>query len=89
MGRVLEDKYFILDEFINDLQKMTVDINIYSRRLGFDLLSALSKNLEDAQNEGLITLEGSRVTLTNDGIFWGNNFIDELIGRILTNSNGA
>lgn len=83
MGRVLESQYFVLDEFINDLQKMTVDIDTYSRRLGIDLLPIIEDSLEKMENENLLTIDDRKITLLHDGIFWGNNIIDELVRCIL------
>lgn len=84
MGRVLKQDYFILDEFINDLQKMEVNLDRYSRRLGFDLKTLVMDILERAESENLINVSGPNIVLTQDGIFWGNNFIDELIRRIVS-----
>lgn len=83
MGRVLQPEYFILDEFINDLQKMTVDIDTYSTRLGFDILPMIEPSIERMVNENLLTIQGKKITLLQDGIFWGNNIIDEFIRYIL------
>ena len=83
MGRVLGDGYFILDEFINDLQKMAVDLSEYSGRLGFDLEERLSGVLERATAGGLLERQGAGISLTRAGIFWGNNLIDEFIREIL------
>ena len=83
MGRVLKQDYFILDEFINDLQKMEVNLDRYSRRLGFDLKTLVMDILERAESENLIRVSGPDIILTQRGIFWGNNFIDELIRRIV------
>ena len=82
MGRVLDAKYFVLDEFINDLQKTEVSLRSYSERLGFDLEKLLSCILERLADGGLIQTEGDRIRLTRDGVFWGNNIIDEFLGNI-------
>lgn len=83
MGRVLEKPYFILDEFINDLQKMSVNLDVYSERLDFDLAPLLSESLERLEQEKLLTVNRSEITLLHDGIFWGNNIIDEFIRSIV------
>ena len=36
------------------------------------------------ESENLINVSGPNIVLTQDGIFWGNNFIDELIRRIVS-----
>lgn len=82
MGRVLEEAYFLFDELINDLQKTEVDLDRYADRLQIDRTRKLTPLLERASGEGLITVSGSRITLTDDGIFWGNNFIDELVRSV-------
>lgn len=89
MGRVLAPQYFIFDEFINDLQKTSVNLDAYSARLGFELLPRLSPILARAEENGLLTLRGSEVKLLHDGIFWGNNVIDELVRCLVEGDTGV
>ncbi len=89
MGQVLGNTYFVLDEFINDLQKMTVDTDRYSDRLGFDFYSEVKDILERLEKEELVTIDGHSVTLTREGVFWGNNIIDELLRRVYNCDNGS
>jgi oxygen-independent coproporphyrinogen-3 oxidase len=88
MGRILSLPYFILDEFINDLQKMSVNLDVYSKRLDFALAPLLSESLERLEKEGLLTIDGAEISLSRDGIFWGNNIIDEFIRSIIGYVNG-
>ena len=67
---------------INDLQKTEVSLRSYSERLRFDLEKRLSCILERLADGGLIQTEGDRIRLTRDGVFWGNNIIDEFLGNI-------
>lgn len=83
MGRVLKPEYFMLDEMVNDLQKTEVDLELYSERLGFDLPGLLEDIIAKAESAGLVKVSGTHVSLTQDGIFWGNNLIDEIIRRIV------
>ena len=54
----------------------------YAEQLGVDLLSLLAESLTKFVNSGYLTVEGDRVTLTREGLFFGNNIISELINRI-------
>ena len=54
----------------------------YAEQLGVDLLSLLAEPLTKFVNSGYLTVEGDRVTLTREGLFFGNNIISELINRI-------
>ncbi len=83
MGQVIGETYYVLDEFINDLQKMTVDTETYSKRLGFDLYAETEDILDRLEHEGLAVTKGHSVTLTEEGVYWGNNIIDELLRRML------
>ena len=38
---------------------------------------SIADSLERMQREGLLTLENGRLSLTESGLFWGNNMIDE------------
>lgn len=83
MGRVLKEEYFILDELINDMQKTSVDLNAYSKRLGCDLNSILYSVIEKRAEEGLVTYGDGKLSFTRDGLFFGNNFIDEALRAVI------
>jgi coproporphyrinogen III oxidase-like Fe-S oxidoreductase len=83
MGRILDGPYFILDEFINDLQKMSVNLDVYSNRLDFALAPLLFESLDRLEKERLLTINGAEIKLSRDGIFWGNNIIDEFIRSVV------
>jgi len=84
MGRVLKEEYFVLDELINDMQKTSVNLNAYSKRLGCDLPDILSPVIEEREKEGLIEYNKGNLSFTRDGLFFGNNFIDEVLRTIIT-----
>jgi len=83
MGRVLKEEYFILDELINDMQKTSVDLAAYSKRLNVDLPKILSPLIEQRVKEGLLVYSGS-LSFTQDGLFYGNNLIDEVLRAIIS-----
>ena len=64
------------------LQKGDVKLGPYAEQLGVDLLSLLAEPLTEFVSSGYLTVEGDRVTLTREGLFFGNNIISELINRI-------
>ena len=81
-GRVLLPEYRVLDALVYALQKGNVKLGPYAEQLGVDLLSLLAEPLTKFVNSGYLTVEGDRVTLTREGLFFGNNIISELINRI-------
>lgn len=76
-GRVVQPVYRLLDRLIFELQKGSADLSLWSERLRRDLLKEWEPSLERMQREGLLTLENGRLSLTESGLFWGNNMIDE------------
>ena len=81
-GRVLLPGYRVIDGLIYSLQKGTADLAEYSEKLGTDLISLFGEKLKRFAGEGYLTFNGGVVTLTRDGVFFGNNIISELIGMI-------
>lgn len=81
-GRVLLPEYRILDALVYALQKGDAKLGPYAEQLGVDLLSLLAEPLTEFVSSGYLTVEGDRVTLTREGLFFGNNIISELINRI-------
>lgn len=81
-GRIVSDEYRIIDSFIWELQKGSVDLDSYSKRLGLDLCSILQAELERFVGYGLIEYDDDKITLTRDGLFWGSNIIDALVSRL-------
>ncbi len=85
MGRVLSPAYRVMDTFVNDLQKTSADLSDYSARLGVNLNKILDEVLTKMENGGLLVRNGETVKLTHNGVFWGNNIIDEIISAIISN----
>lgn len=82
-GRVLRPEYRVLDSLIYALQKGAAHLSPYSKRLGVDLSHLFEKKLSAFADAGYLTFTGDLVTLTRDGVFYGNNIISELIEEIL------
>ncbi len=78
-GIVVDEEYFILDKLIYEMQSGAVDFRKYSEKLGLDLKKTLSNLLQDLENDKLIIQNDNGFTMTNDGLFWGNNIINEII----------
>ncbi|MCM1131522.1 MAG: coproporphyrinogen III oxidase family protein [Roseburia sp.] len=87
MGRVLEKKYFILDEMIYSMQKNAISLRKYGQELNMDLMVILLDLLKDYEKEGYIKITEEGFILTDLGLFFGNNIIAELINRIITYEN--
>ena len=88
-GRIVSDEYRIIDSFIWELQKGSVDLGGYSKRLGLDLYSILQAELERFVDYGLIEYDDDKITLTRDGLFWGSNIIDALVSLGCSDSRDA
>ncbi|MCR5499837.1 MAG: coproporphyrinogen III oxidase family protein [Acetatifactor sp.] len=84
MGVVEGDDYFVIDEFINDLQRTKVDLKAFGEKLRVDVQGLISDVLERLEKEGLIRTSGTGMELTRDGIFWGNNVIDEILRTVFS-----
>ncbi|MDR3318750.1 MAG: coproporphyrinogen III oxidase family protein [Clostridiales bacterium] len=82
-GRIVSDKYRVLDEFINELQKTETDLAAYSERLDVDLAAVLRPLCDKAAVEGLITAADNKIAFTKRGLFWGNNIISDCIALII------
>lgn len=81
-GRVLLPEYRIVDSLIYAIQKGSVSLTEFSGRLGIDLISLFGEKLAAFAAGGYLTVDGDTVTLTRDGVFFGNNIISALIGII-------
>lgn len=81
-GRVLLPEYRVLDALIYSLQKGGTSLAPFSEKLGLDLPSLFGEKLAAFSDAGYLTVNGDTVTLTQDGVFFGNNIISELIGVI-------
>ncbi|MDE5715233.1 MAG: coproporphyrinogen III oxidase family protein [Anaeroplasmataceae bacterium] len=84
MGKILKDKYFILDKMIYDMQKNSIALSNYSKELGMDLEDILKNLLDEYVKEGYITLVEDGFVLTDLGMFFGNNIIADLINEIIS-----
>ena len=82
MGRVVLPEYRIIDQLIFDLQKGSCNLGTYSRLLQRNLPEELSPVLERLQNNQLVVVKGAAVHLTQDGLFWGFNIIDEIVRHL-------
>ena len=82
-GRVLRPEYRVLDALIYAMQKGNVSLDIFSKRLGIDLLSLFSEKLAVFSDAGYLNTDGDKITLSRDGVFFGNNIISELINIIV------
>ncbi len=60
------------------MQKGGTRLGPFSERLGVDLMSLFGKKLDEFSDAGYLTVSGDSVTLTRDGIFFGNNLLSEL-----------
>lgn len=81
-GRVLRPEYRMIDSLIYAMQKGSTDLGAFSQRIGIDLISLFGEKLAAFADAGYLITDGDRVTLTRDGVFFGNNIISELIGMI-------
>ena len=81
-GRVLLPEYRVLDALIYSLQKGGTSLAPFSEKLGLDLPSLFGEKLAAFSDAGYLTVNGDTVTLTQNGVFFGNNIISELIGVI-------
>ena len=81
-GRVLLPEYRTVDSLIYAMQKGSVSLTEFSGHLGIDLVSLFGEKLAAFAAEGYLKVDGDTVTLTRDGVFFGNNIISALIGII-------
>ena len=81
-GRVLLPEYRVLDSLVYALQKGSANLRPFSEKLGIDLRVLFEEKLAAFADAGLLTAEGDTVTLTRDGVFYGNNIISALIGTV-------
>lgn len=82
-GRVVSDSYRILDSMIYSLEQGHVDFSTYSNLLSFDIIPAIAPLLDELEEKNLILRRGSEIELTVEGVFWGNNIIDEIVTQLL------
>lgn len=82
-GRVLEPEYRVLDSLIYALQKGSTSLTPYSERLGIDLGALFAPMLARFADAGYLKIDGDTVTLTRNGVFFGNNIISDLIGKLV------
>lgn len=84
-GKVLLPEYRDVDALIWELQKGRADLAAHSERLGVDLAALFGDTLGALAASGYLTVSGSTVSLTRAGVFFGNNIISLLIGRLTGN----
>ena len=81
-GRVFVPAYRRLDALVYAMQKGVVDLGVYSAQLDVDLKTFFSEKLERLCADGFVMMRGDTLSLTRDGLFFGNNIISELIDCI-------
>ena len=81
-GRVLLPGYRNADALVYAMQKGKISLPEYSERLGCDLETLFSEKLKSFGDAGYLEYSGGNVTLTRDGVFYGNNIISELLGSL-------
>lgn len=81
-GRVLLPGYRNADALVYAMQKGKISLPEYSKRLGCDLEALFSEKLKSFGEAGYLEYSGGNVTLTRDGVFYGNNIISELLGSL-------
>lgn len=84
-GRIVAPVYFIFDQLIFDLQRTAVSLDVYSNLLQVSLAELLGPLVSELAGEGLVAYSQSDQTLslTERGVFWGNNIISDLVEVIL------
>ena len=88
-GRVFAPAYREIDALVYTMQKGSVDLKRWSKRLGIDLATLFSDAISRLGADGYVTICGDILLLTQAGVFFGNNIISELIDRILAESQDA
>ncbi len=83
MGRVVEDEYLILDKLVYQMQTSKVDLEYFSNKLNRDLKSVLEGLLNELEADELIVQNETGFVMTDLGVFWGNNIINEVITKLL------
>lgn len=74
--------YRRLDALVYAMQKGVVDFGVYSAQIDVDLKTLFSAKLERLCADGFVMMRGDTLSLTRDGLFFGNNIISELIDCI-------
>lgn len=84
MGRIVDHKYFIIDQLINEMQKGKIAYRKYSQVLGIDLEKLFHPMTQQLTQRKMIfkTQDGFEMTVL--GVFWGNNIINEMVHLLLT-----
>ena len=83
MGKVLDDKYFILDQMIYDFEKDEISFIKYDKKLKISLYDTLKDTLKELEYNNYIILNHDGFKLTKLGFFYGNNIIRLLIEEII------
>lgn len=78
-------EYRVIDALVYALQKGSTHLTPFSELLGTDLCGLFNEKLSAFAEAGYLTVNGDKITLTRDGVFFGNNIISELIGIITAN----
>lgn len=83
MGQIYDPSYRLIREFDFAWQQAEVDMDLYGAKLELDLWVILEDLLEKYDKAGLIKKEGQVIKLTQSGIFWGYNMINEIIETLV------
>lgn len=82
-GRIVDEGYSLIDQFIFHLQMGSISLKPYSEALQIDLTQLFRPVMEELCVEEYITLTAGGFNLTQKGLFWGNNIIHELVNILL------
>ncbi len=83
MGRVVSDKYKIVDKFIYEFQKSKINLDEYSNLLNIDLKKLFAKLINDLIDDELVNYSNDEIVLTKKGVFFGNNIIKDFAELII------
>lgn len=83
MGKLYDPRYKLIQEFDFAWQKAQVDLDDFGAKLELDLWKVLGDLLDKYAAEDLIRQEGATICLSQSGIFWGYNMINEMIETLV------
>lgn len=82
MGRVVKPMYRVLDAFIYEMQQGKIPLAKYSEKLGRKLEAELKDLMQEFLDAGYLEKAEDGLRMTKSGLFWGNNMIDSIIGKL-------
>lgn len=78
-GKVFVPEYRTLDSLVYSMQKGSLDLDVYSRKLKIDLTRLFSEKISALCEAGYMALHGGTLSFTRKGVFFGNNIISDLL----------